>query len=852
MSKQVLRNTEFNAAAGTITFNDFDEDMDIARLALVTNVTTGQLLYNFMDPSSRATFNGNVLTLDKDTSGMDGHVIRVDYDTSFGDASYDRIVVGNARQKFRDGFAQQGTVQPNPDTWILEEDTPGTHFIDQGGDSAGSSYLRISLNPFVESEGLSLTSRRRFAFPMRVGWGISASQRISGQEFFVGMVAVDEDGNIPKIDPVEDKPITGAVATVASNVATFTVAQHGLKGGDRINIIDCADHRMNVGPVAVTVVTADTFTVPITITSASYSTVGGIVRIVDPLRYVKNGMGYLWGDSTSVTTASIVARRNGAKFRSTASTVATTTATQSNTSPYTDAFNSAGNQELYLSMDEAVARSYASDSNASTNGYVKFTQGIPDEELQYALHFRARILAGTTKIVGRIVSVTKTASAVATVTMDRPHGLAVGDYVQGYGVRDQTNFGNQSTWIAVASVPSDTTYTLTWGSSTTATSAGGAVWVNHGQVTAPGVLGQAVQSISRTNNVLTLIGNATWSGPLPGEYVQVHGLDQAPEHEGAYKVLRVSTTTLELEAPGENFTSINTGGAVFRRTDIRLHFARVMDYTRLVAEIVGGKGNTSDANGSVPVSLASGTVSVSQTTGSSSTIWSAAGWGGFLVADVASAALTGSSTTSAITPASVGSIGTYAHTFQVVVTAVSGTNPTFDVSIEESPDNGTNWVRIYDFPRITATGSYVSPMIRATYGTRYRYVRTIGGASPSFTHAINRLQFSQPGEIVKQFFDRTVNLQTLNATTPTYIVDGCNYFQTTVSLGAATTPPNLLLQGSEDGSSWYNIGATWTPAANAQTKDVQQDVMPRFARVLVQTAGAGVTTNWVSLKGYRK
>jgi hypothetical protein len=852
MSKQVLRNTEFNAAAGTITFNDFDEDMDIARLALVTNVTTGQLLYNFMDPSSRASFDGNVLTLDKDTSGMEGHIIRVDYDTSFGDASYDRIVVGNARQKFRDGFAQQGTVQPNPDSWILEEDTPGTHFIDQGGDAQGSSYLRISLNPFVESEGLSLTSRRRFAFPMRVGWGISASQRISGQEFFVGMVAVDEDGNIPKIEPVADKPITGAVATVTSNVATFTLAQHGLKGNDRINIIDCADHRMNVGPAIVTVATADTFTVPITITNGSYSTVGGIVRTIDPLRYVKNGMGYLWGDSTSVTTASIVARRNGAKFRSTSSTVATTTAAQTSTSPYTDAFNSAGNQELYLSMDEAVARSYASDSNASTNGYVKFTQGIPDEELQYALHFRARILAGTTKIAGRIVSVTKTASSTATVTTDVPHGLAVGDFVQGYGVRDQTNFGNQSTWIAVASVPSETTYTLTWGGTATATSGGGAVWVNHGQVTAPGVLGQAVQSISRTNGVMTLIGNTTWSGPLPGEYLQVHGLDQAPEYEGAYKTLRVSGTTLELEAPGENFTSINTGGAVFRRTDIRLHFARVMDYTRLVAEIVGGKGNTSDANGSVPVSLASGTIAASQSSGANTVQWNAAGWGGFLVADIASAAITSTATSGTITPAVTNNIGTYAHSFNVIVTAMSGTNPTLDVAIEESLDNGTNWVRIYEFPRITATGAYTSPLIRAQWGTRYRYVRTITGTSPSFTMALNRLQFSSLGEIHKQFFDRTISTIVTNSSTPTYNVDGCNFFQVVVSLGAATTPPVMQFQGSEDGALWYNIGAQFTPAANTNTVQVYQDIMPRFCRTIIATAGAAVTQNWVSTKGVRK
>jgi hypothetical protein len=851
MSKQVISNYEFDATAGTITFPDFDEPMDQSRLALVTNTSKGVLLYNFMDPTLRGEMNGNVLTLEADTSGMEGDTIRIDYDTAFGDIGYDRTIVGNARSKFRDGFATTGITQPNPDTWVLQEDTPGRHIINQGGDSSGASYLRISLDPFTEGDGLTITSKSTFRFPKRVGFGISISQRISGQEVFIGMVGADPDGSVPTIDPVPDKPITGATASVTSNVATFTVAGHGFKGGDRINIIDCADHRMNAGPLVVTVVTADTFTVPITISNGSYSTVGGSIRTVDPLRYARNGAGLLF-ENTTTTNGSFVARRNGAKFRSTNYTVATTTASQTNTNPYTDAFNSAGNQELYFSMEEVSFRSFASDSTAGMNGLAKYTQGVPDEELPYKIHIRARTLQGFTRPVARVVTAAKSGTTTATITTDVPHNLAVGDFVQIYGTRDQTNFANLSTMTAIASVPSATTFTLVWGSAVTATTVNGVVWVNHGMVAAPGVFGQAVQSISRTNGVLTLNGNATWATPLPGEYVQVHGLDSAAaEYEGAYKVLRVSGTVLEVDAPGPNFSSITTGGAVFRRTDVRLHFTRVMDYTRHVVEVVGGRGNSSDANNSVAVTLAA-SPSVSQTTGVNTTQWSAAGWGGFLVADHASAALTSTSTGGAVTPGTVANIGQYSFSVHIPVTAVSGTNPTMDVAIEESPDNGTTWVRIYEFQRITATGNYYSPLLRATWGTRLRYIRTIGGTSPSFTNAVNRLMFSAPGELIRQFFDRTINPTTLNSTTPAYTVDGCNSIQTTVSLGAATTPPNLLLQGSEDGGSWYNIGATWTPAANTQTKDVQLNVaFPKFVRVLVQTAGSAVTLNWVSVKAMR-
>lgn len=849
MSKQVLKNYVFDASAKTITLIDFGE-VDLSRLALVTNTTTNTIIYSFADAQKGGTVSGNVITLDYDTTSMsDADKLRIDYDTAYGDVSYDRVTVGNARTKFRDGFASQGVTQPNPEVWDLEEDTPGAHILTQGGDSSGASYLRVSLSPFVESDGISITSKQAFQFPMRVGFGISASQRILGQEFFVGMVAADQSGEVEYISPVPDKNITGANIVIASNVGTVTLTNHGLKGGDRVNIFGCADHRMNVGPVVVTVVDANTFTVPITITNASYSSVGGVVRTVDPLRYAKNAGGLLF-ENTTVTNASFVSRRNGAKFRSANNTVATTTAPQTNTSPYTDAFNSAANQELYYTMDELSFRSFAADSNGGLNGSNKYTQNVPDEELDYKIHFRARNLNGFTKPVGRIVTAAKSGTTTATVTTDVPHGLVAGDFVQIYGTRDQTNFANLSTQTAIASVPDATSFTVVWGSAVTASTAGGVVWVNQGQVSAPGVLGQSVQSVSRTNGILTLVGNTTWSGPLSGEYMQVHGLESAASaYEGAYKTLRITGTTLELAAPGPDFGSITTGGAVIRRTDIRLHFARVMDYTRLGVEVLGGKGNTTDINNSIPVAITgAATLAVSQTTGTNSTQWNAAGWGGSLVADIASAAITSTATSGTISPGTIVNVGTYSSTFSVVVTAVSGTNPTLDVAIEESPDNGTNWIRVYEFPRITATGTYVTPKLRATYGTRYRYVRTVAGTTPSFTMALNRIMWSTPGELTRQWFDRSIVLTTLNSTTPTYNVDGCNFFQVTTNLGAATTPPVLQLQGSEDGTNWYAIGGQFTPTASTTTIQVVKEFVPKFARVIVATAGATVTPGYISLK----
>uniref|UniRef100_UPI003989915B hypothetical protein n=1 Tax=Mycetocola sp. TaxID=1871042 RepID=UPI003989915B len=740
MSKRVVKNYTFDASTKKITLPDFDSSFDLSRLDKITNATRNVVIFDKDDQTKLGTNAGNAITLSYDTVAMsDSDTLLVEYEGLFG-----------SENKFSTRPSVLTGVQSTSETWELAEDTEGAHIISEGGDSSGSAYLRISLNPFVEANGVALTSKESYDFPMRVVFGTSISQRIVGQEIFVGMVATDGSGDIEYIPSVPDKAITGATASVTANVATFTLANHGLKGGDRVIFYGCADHRMNVGPVVVTVLSQDTFTVPITITAASYSTVGGYVRLADPLRYAANGAGLLFENSNS-TNASFVSRRSGTKFRSTNMAIATTTAAQTNTSPYTDAFNASGTQELYFSQDEISYRSFAADSNAGTNGASKYSQAIPNEEKPYKVQIRARNLNGFSLPVGRVVSAAKTGTTTATVTTDAPHGLVAGDFVQIYGTRDQTNFANLGTQTAIASVVSPTSFTVVWGSAVTASTAGGMVYVNQGQLSAPGIIGQAIQSVSRTNNVLFLTGNTNWSGLLPGEYVNVYGLEpSAKPYEGAYKVLRTATTTLELEATGPDFGAITTGGAVIKRTDVRIHYVRVLDYERKGVEILGGRGNTTDINNAAPVAIVGAptlNVNAIQSTGSASQVWNAAGYGGLLVNDIVSAAITSTATSSAITPGVIGNIGTYSHTFNVAVTAITGSGAYMDVSVEESADNGTNWIRVYEFPRITANGSFTSPKLRSTFGTRFRYVRTVGGTTPSITNSVNRIMWSTPGEL---------------------------------------------------------------------------------------------------------
>jgi len=217
-----------------------------------------------------------------------------------------------------------------------------------------------------------------------------------------------------------------------------------------------------------------------------------------------------------------------------------------------------------------------------------------------------------------------------------------------------------------------------------------------------------------------------------------------------------------------------------------------------------------------------------------------------IVADVASAALTTTTTTAAFTP-------TFGISYEVniPVTVVSGTSPTLDFSIEESDDTGTNWYKVYDFPRITAVGMYRSPAI-PFLGNRVRYVQTVGGTTPSFTRAVNRLQSSYPAIPQRQLVDRTIVLTTLNSTTAIILARDCgNGIQLMINIGAATTAPVLQLEGSDDfGTTWYSIGTPLTSVASSTVQLTVNGTNAAALRARVSTAGVGVTAGYVLIKAH--
>jgi hypothetical protein len=422
------------------------------------------------------------------------------------------------------------------------------------------------------------------------------------------------------------------------------------------------------------------------------------------------------------------------------------------------------------------------------------------------------------------------------------------------GIRNGTDFLPITTAVAVASTPTSTTFTLVYGgTSATTTSYGGLVARANGGNLPAGFAGAgssaALQTATVTSTQLTLTSSGTIA-VVVGDYVNVYGCRDNSTGadlsvDGVYKVVSVVTTTAILEPISTTvlpaaFGSTACGGALIKRTDARISYIRLFEYLREKVEVL----NKSDSFSAIPVMPNGGSTSVTTVT----TVTSASLAANLIVNDIASGALTSTSTSATITPAA----SSLSQEFNIIVTAVSGTNPTLDFTVQESDDSGTNFYDVYQLPRITAAGQYRTPLIPLT-GNRVRYVRTIGGTSPSFTSSINRIQSHTSNPVQRQFFDRTVVPNTLNSTSAVFFTEGCADLVVLVNMGAiTTTTPVFALQVSVDNTNWVQLGADITTVASTTSILQVSNAQARFSRLLVKTAGSGATLGYVMVKGVGK
>lgn len=513
-------------------------------------------------------------------------------------------------------------------------------------------------------------------------------------------------------------------------------------------------------------------------------------------------------------------------------------------------------------LDKAIDNISATYSPRGSRTAVK-----PANQAKLRARFRLYQPVGMTRPVGKIISIAKTGTTTATVTHDGTYPFQTGQYVNIKGVRDQTNFAATTTPIAIT-VLSPTQFTCVVGSAVTATSYGGSVVLCNGGVDQPGIIGQIIQSaVLDSNGWITFVGNTTWAGLSVGDYINVHGVRDNVAGadlgiDGAWEVAHLSATTLIVKPIFDIFGNrvspvvaslplTNCGGSVILRTTLRSHDLMLEEWAESKVMIDGQGSGRVDK--SLPVQVTSSvTVAVNQSAaaGALSATDGSGGWfirpGITGIADIASAALTASSTTAAISNA-------MGNGFQVniAVTAVSGTAPTLDFRVEESFDGGTNWVTLYEMQRITAVGNYNTPILRAS-GRHIRYVQTISGTTPSFTRAVVRtlLPF-MPSEPQKRIVDRTIVPNTLNSVTPILFQGAANNAQLVVNMGAiTTTAPAFQLEGSEDGTNFYPIGAPLTAVASSTVQVTVSGTSCTFVRARVSTAGVGATLGYVSVKAW--
>ena len=761
----------------------------------------------------------------------------------------------------------------------------GGDFINISRSSNGQQFIEISIDPLSVGETqTTVESMNPVRFPLYAEIEASLSQRTSGD--YVVMEITDKVSR--DVEPIEYN-----IVSISQSTTTLTVTLNfPFDGwlGSWVDIYGLADSRFNYTNAAIEAMSLDKKTLFITTRdettipslTAIPSATNGKLKRQAKLQNARNAVGMRFSGS-SATAAAYMSRFDSGSIKEGGTLTGSRLTTIASTAPsYISGIN--GNVEIKSSsryridvepeiitfMDKIVDNPYASYAARQA-----FTAVKPLSDNDYYIRFRAVSPRSISRPVAKIVSAVKaTASTTATITTDVPHGLNVNSYVNIYGINNQAVFANLTAATKVASIISDTVFTIGIGTATIATSYGGYVSLCNGGVTQPGAIAQVVQSVAvDANGFVTLIGTGTWAGlGGVGEYVNLLGVRNSTNGadlgvDGVYRVSNFATTTLVLEPVkdlngirainglGQNLSptvgvipTTNAGGAVLLRTTLRNHNFVAASYSQSVVTI-SGQG-TQRADKAIPVYGIGGVMPAIQ--GAPASISTSTGLGGWYMhpaivglPDIASAALTTSATSSAI----ANNLGN-GFQINIAVTAATGTNPTLDIRVEESFDGGTNWVTLYEMQRITAVGSYNSPILRAS-GRHIRYVQTVGGTSPSFTRAVTRniLPFI-PAEPQKRLMDRSIVLTTLNSVTPVLFSGAANNIQLVINLGTATTPPALQIEGSEDGINFYPIGSPLTGVASSTVQLTIANVSATFVRARVSTVGASVVAGYVSLKAW--
>lgn len=512
-------------------------------------------------------------------------------------------------ESFRDGFSEF------PSDYFEQDVIQSGDIVTVDGNASGSSYLVISKNPLAAGETV-INSIDTFRLPIEAVLGLSRSVAAIGNEVAIGLVS----GTQAAFTELSISALSQATTTLTITTAT----PHGLVAGRSFGIYGFADSRVNYPALVVASVTSPTV---FTATAGPMGTIpsltvgplsGGFLYLRRVFPGGNRGTSIIFNSSGLTQAAFYVGSEANHQPSGTVNgqqviTVATSVSTSAVTSPYSFAFQPSSEYRVSVQPDKLQWSDAAADStSAQTISRFNRTQVlIADADTK--LSIRCANEKGLVMPVGVIVSAVKAGSTTATITFASAHGLTTADQILIYGIRDQTNFANLTTATAVASVVNATTITIAFGASATATSYGGYVSRANAQNLQPGAITQAIASATLTSGVLVLVGSATFSGLVVGDYVNVHGcrIDGTGADrgiDGAWKVVDTTTNLTLTALPGttvpNDFTISNCGGAVIKRVDLRLSFIRLTEYDRDRVELVTRPSG--DVSTAVPVVVQSG------------------------------------------------------------------------------------------------------------------------------------------------------------------------------------------------------------------------------------------------------
>jgi hypothetical protein len=759
---------------------------------------------------------------------------------------------------------------PPGDDWSISKN--GGAVVEMDGNAAGSRYLRCTLDPRNRDSSVDLSGGRDFALrpPMRTGFGVTLSRRSAMQQFIAG---IGGTGSAYAVDTDNQAPVQlSTPVVVASNVATYpTATPHGYSVGDRVSVYDSLDPRVN-GLMTVTgIPTTTSFTAALTLANGSYGGSGSAVYIPAALN-VADFIGAIADDTTSGNLRFVSRSVGSQRFVRTWNPGATWDSAVVPTgyaARYTYPFQAKHTLEFLHEGDWAGATMHSVDSTAGAMGTISIDQQLPDPAVDYTPRFQWRNLPHLSVPVA-ITQITKSGSTTATVKAPG-HGLNASSWVSIWGVRDQAGFANLSTPTQVASIIDADNFTISFGASVTSTSHGGFVSQTNTSLMTPFAASSSIQSVSPSTTGRTLVQFLATQGSLSiGESVCVIGLVDSgfvrdTAREGLYRVASTDTTLFQVELeplqgqpiPGSVLT---VGGGLVAAPDFRLHYLRGREHGRTAVEIESSRAHGRQMS-SVPTFVNGGSVQVSNTVAGN--VASIAGsvasanvdvagtnkmlatflGAGASVADRAAAAVTsaGSSTTST---APVGQAIVGAAT----ITGTSGTNPTLDLTLEESYDNGTTWQKVYDLPRITGNGVYLTPPMLVHGRSRWTWP-TPGGTTPSFTVALNTMRSSAAPGLVRQLFDRSIAPNTQYSASASLYVEGCsNFGLVVVSNAGATTAPIYFVEFSPDGANWWVSTESVTgTASTTKASAMTCPFAPKYAKIKVYTAGVAAVQSYALL-----